>query len=182
MTVAENIICWFAMSAPYQKELEAQKLLDKASVESFVPMCYKVVMRNGKKLRAWLPAVSNLIFARATRPMIQEVKKYIPFLQYLTRPEGGRNIPIIVPDDQMNQFIAVCRSREEKLTYLTGDEINRLGKGMRVRIVGGVFDGVTGSFVRVKGCRRKRVVVQVQGIVAVVLAEVQPDLIVEVID
>ena len=181
MEVAENTVCWFAMSAPYQKELEAQRLLERASIESFVPMCYKVMARNGKKHRAWLPAVSNLIFVRTTKPLIQETKRHIPFLQYLTRPESGRNIPIIVPDDQMTQFIAVCRSREEKLVYLTGDEVSRLGKGTPVRILGGVFDGVKGSFVRMKGCRSKRVVVQVQGIVAVVLAEVQPDLI-EVIE
>ena len=156
-------------------------MLEKSAIESFIPMAYKVVMRNGKKCRAWLPAVSNLIFVRTMRLVIQETKKYIPFLQYLTRPEGGRNIPIIVPDGQMNQFIAVCRSREEKLVYLAGDEINRLGKGTRVRIIGGVFDGVEGTLVRVQGCRRRRVVVQVQGIVAVVLAEVEPDLI-EVIE
>lgn len=181
MGTTENAVCWFAMSAPYQKEMEAQRLLAKASIECFVPMCYKVVVRSGKKRRAWLPAVSNLIFVRTTRPLIQETKKYIPFLQYLTRPEGGKNIPIVVPDEQMEQFIAVCRSHEDKLVYLSGEEISRLGKGTQVRIIGGVFDGVKGTFVRVKGCRSRRVVVQVQGIVAVVLAEVQPDLI-EVID
>lgn len=172
---------WFAMSAPYQNELRVQKILDRDSIESFIPMTYKVVMRHGKKHRAWLPAVSNLVFVHTTRAIIQETKKYIPFLQYLTCLDRGRNVPIIVPDVQMNQFISVCRSNEEKLVYLTSDELNRLGKGRHVRILGGTFDGVEGTFVRVKGCRNKRVVVQVQGLVAVVLAEVLPDLI-EVID
>ena len=105
----------------------------------------------------------------------------LPFLQYHTRPEGGRNIPITVPDEQMNSFIKVCRSNEEKLIYLTGSEISRLEKGVRVRILGGIFDGVEGAFVRVKGCRKKRIVVQVQGLVGVLLAEVDTNVI-EVLD
>ncbi|HIY89274.1 MAG TPA: transcriptional regulator, partial [Candidatus Bacteroides pullicola] len=58
---------WFAMSAPYQNELRVQRLLDKASIECFIPMCYKAILRNGKKYRVWQPAVSNLVFVRATR-------------------------------------------------------------------------------------------------------------------
>ena len=172
---------WFAMSAPYQNELRVQKLLDKASIECFVPMCYKVIHRNGKKYRVWQPAVSNLVFVRATRPVLQETKRYIPFLQYHTRPEGGRNVPITVPDEQMDSFIKVCRSSEEKLVYLTGDEISRLEKGVRVRVLDGIFDGVEGTFVRLKGCRKKRIVVQVQGLVGVALTEINTDLI-EVLD
>ena len=43
---------WFAMSAPYSKELEAQQLLEKEDIESFVPLCYKIVKRrDGKKVR-----------------------------------------------------------------------------------------------------------------------------------
>ena len=140
-----------------------------------------LLKRNGKKYRVWQPAVSNLVFVRATRPVLQEAKRYIPFLQYHTRPEGGRNIPITVPDEQMNSFIKVCRSNEEKLIYLTGSEISRLEKGVRVRILGGIFDGVEGAFVRVKGCRKKRIVVQVQGLVGVLLAEVDTNVI-EVLD
>ena len=38
-----------------------------------------------------------------------------------------------------------------------------------VRIVGGLFDGQEGVLVRVKGCRSKRVVVMVQGVIAVAI-------------
>lgn len=172
---------WFAMSAPYQNELRVQRLLDKASIECFIPMCYKLILRHGKKFRTWQPAVSNLVFVRATRSVLQDAKRYIPFLQYHTRPENGRNIPITVPDEQMNSFMKVCRSHEEKFVYLTGDQISRLEKGIRVRVLGGIFDGVEGSFVRIKGCRKKRIVVQVQGLVGVMLAEVDTNLI-EILD
>ena len=151
----DDAMHWFAMSAPYHRELKAQHLLGKASVECFIPMCHKVVVRGSKKCRAWLPAISNLIFVHTTRPIIQQTKRSIPFLQFYTRPEEGR---------------------AESLVYLTGDELRHLDKGTRVRILGGLFDGVEGSFVRMKGYRSKRVVVQVQGLIAVMI-EVHPDLV-----
>ena len=91
-------------------------------------------------------------------------------------PDAGKNSPIIVPDIQMQQFISVSRLHNERLIYLTPEEIN-LAKGTRVRVLGGPFDGVEGVFVKVRGCRSKRVVILMQGILAVVVAEVKPDLI-----
>ena len=57
----ENIV-WFAMRAPFCKELEAKRLLDKQAIENFVPMCYKVFEKNNKKRKELVPAVHNLIF------------------------------------------------------------------------------------------------------------------------
>ena len=91
-------------------------------------------------------------------------------------PDAGKNSPIIVPDIQMQQFISVSRLHNERLIYLTPEEIN-LAKGTRVRVLGGPFDGVEGAFVKVRGCRSKRVVILIQGILAVAVAEVKPDLI-----
>ena len=70
----------------------------------------------------------------------------------------------------MEQFIKVCDTHDERLRYLAPDEIN-LDKGTPVKIIGSTFDGVEGLFVRVEGKRKKQVVVLVQGVTAVVLAE-----------
>ena len=171
----ENIV-WFAMRAPFCKELEAKRLLDKQAIENYVPMCYKVFEKNNKKRKELVPAVHNLIFVRTTRRIIRETKRTVPFLQYITMPDAGKNSPIIVPDIQMQHFISVSRLHNDRLIYLTPEEIN-LAKGTRVRVLGGPFDGVEGVFVKVRGCRSKRVVILIQGILAVVVAEVKPDLI-----
>ena len=71
----------------------------------------------------------------------------------------------------MNQFITVCNTYNDKLVYLAPDKVN-LEKGTRIRIVGGSFDGVEGTFVRVASGRKKRVIVMVDGIVGVMLSEV----------
>lgn len=168
---------WFAMCAPFCKELDAKQCLDDIGIENFVPMCYKVIKnKDGRKNRELVPAVHNLIFVRTTKSVIQEKKKEIPFLQYLTKKENARNIPIIVPDVQMNQFIAVCRNSNENLIYLKPEEID-LKKGTNVRIIGGPFDGVRGVFVKIKGVRSRRVVVLIEGLTAVATTEIAPDLI-----
>ncbi|MBE6286841.1 MAG: UpxY family transcription antiterminator [Mediterranea massiliensis] len=168
---------WYALSAPYCKELEAKRLLDREQVENFLPMQYKVITgRDGKKRRELVPAIHNLLFARTNRVRLQEIKSGVRYIQYRTRPEAGRNIPIIVPDRQMEQFMAISRTMNEKLLYLRPEEIN-LAKGTRVRIIGGPFDGVEGIFVKVQGVRSKRVVVQIEGLMAVAAATIHPDLI-----
>lgn len=172
----DDVPMWFAMSAPYRKEAEAVRLLDLKGIENYLPMQYRIFTnKSGKKVRKLVPVVSNLLFARTTRAYLQEVKTGVSFLQYRTRPENGRNVPIVVPDRQMQQFIAVCETHNEHLIYLQPDEIN-LSKGTPVRIIGGAFDGVEGLFLKVKGARAKRVVVQIDGI-AVATAEIEPQYI-----
>lgn len=167
---------WYAMSAPYRNELKAKSYLDAKGVENFLPLQYKIITnRYGRKVRKLAPAISNLIFARTTRSHLQEVKQGVRYLQYRTRPEAGRNVPIVVPDYQMQQFITVCKTHNNDLLFLEPSEID-LEKGTRVRIIGGPFDGVVGIFVKLKGVRHKRVVVQVAG-VAVATAEVEPQYI-----
>ena len=162
---------WFAMSATFGRELKAKTYLESQSVQCFVPMRYEMVKdkRQGK-IRKLVPAISNLLFAYTTKNRIQTLKTGVEFLQYKTIPEGGKNTPIIVPEYQMQQFIAVCETLNEHLIYLAPDEVN-LEKGTPVRIVGSTFDGVEGTFVRVKNKRKKQVVVQVQGVAAVVIDE-----------
>lgn len=171
-----DAVKWFAMSAPFRKELAAKSQLDRRSIENFVPMHYTVRTRGGRKRRECVPAIHNLIFVRSTKADIQTAKQEIGFIQYLTRRENGRNVPIVVPDEQMQQFIAVSGTLDEKLVYLRPDEIN-LSCGTSVRILGGPFDGVEGIFVKVQGHRSRRVVVLVEGIAAVATAEIEPDLI-----
>ncbi len=168
---------WFAMSAPYRNELKAKSLLESKKVECFVPMHYEIKVRaGGVKSRELVPAINNLVFAHTTRGTIQEIKTGVSYLQYKIMTENGKNVPIVVPDAQMEQFMAVCRTNNEKLVYLRPEEVE-LKKGTRVRIIGGAFDGVEGVFVKLKGLRRKRVVVMLQGLAAVAMAEIEDNYI-----
>ena len=162
-------LSWFAMSATFGRELKAKEYLESKNVECFVPMRWSIVSdRCNNKTRQLVPAIKNLIFAHTTKERIQELKRKVNYLQYQTWYTNGRRTLIIVPDKQMQQFIAVCETHDERVTY--PDEIN-LSEGTRVKIIGGNFDGIEGTFVKVKNKRKKRVVVEVRGIAAVMLAE-----------
>lgn len=165
-------IVWYAMSATFGRALKAKDFLESRSVSCFIPMKYEVVSddKHGKK-RQFVPAINNLLFVCTTRSRIQALKSELTYLQYLTRPDGLRRIPIIVPDYQMEQFITVCNTYNDKLVYLNPDEIN-LDKGTPVKIIGGAFDGIEGTFVKIEGTRNRRVVLLVPGIAAVVIADI----------
>ena len=83
-------------------------------------------------------------------------------------------------DHQMRQFIAVAGTYDEHLIFFSPDEVN-LRKGTKVRITGGDFEGYEGVFVKVKGARDRRVVISLQGVIAMAMATLSPDLI-EVIE
>lgn len=168
---------WWAMSAPYRRELKAKAILDSCGIECFVPMRNQPVRkRSGAMVRELRPAVHNLIFVHGTKTHIYRIKQEITWLQWLTRPDNGKNVPVNVPDRDMEQFIAVTNTYNEHLIYIRPEEID-LRKGTPVRIIGGQFDGFEGVFIKVKGARKKRVVVMLKGILGVAMAEVTPDLL-----
>ena len=173
----DNQVVWYAMSAPYRNELKVQQALkERFGIEAYVPLRCEVVTRRGRKERRMTPAVSNLLFAHASRQALNEAKPFIPRMQFKTQVEEGRNRLIVIPDKQMQDFIRVSASEDEKKLYLLPEEVD-IKKGTRVRIIGGPFDGVEGVFIKVKGARNRRLVVSIPGLLSVASAEVTPDLI-----
>ena len=165
---------WFAMRATYRRGMQIKVLLDKEGINNFIPMRYEVRVRNGRKRRELVPVISDLIFVRAVQSELQKVKFKLPYLQYMIDIRNGQKI--IVPDDQMKQFIAVAGTYDEHLIFFSPDEVN-LRKGTKVRITGGDFEGYEGVFVKVKGARDRRVVISLQGVIAMAMATLPADLI-----
>ena len=165
---------WHAMRATYRREPDAVRLLEKEHLDCFVPMQYKVTLKKGKKVRVLVPVIHNLIFVHARPSELKLVKSKVTYLQYITDTRSGQKI--IVPDIQMQRFIAVAGTYNDHLLYFQPEELN-LSKGTKVRITGGDFEGQEGIFLKVKGARDRRVVVEIQGVIAVAMATIHPDLI-----
>ncbi len=171
-------IHWYALRITYSRELALKELLDKEKVENFLPLHYEYVVKNERRIRKLVPAVHNLVFIRATRRKIDEIKEEkaatLP-IRYIMNRET--NSPIVVPDNQMRDFIAVAGTTDQQIVYLPPIDLS-MTKGERVRIIGGVFEGVEGIFIRVRGDRR--VVVSIPGVMAVATAFIHPSLIVPI--
>ena len=165
---------WFAMRATYRRGMQIKALLDKEGINNFIPMRYEVRIRNGRKRRELVPVISDLIFVHSVQSELQKVKFKLPYFQYMIDIRNGQKI--IVPDGQMRDFIAVAVTYDEHLLFFKPEEINP-AKGTRVRIIGGDFAGYEGIFIKVKGARDRRVVICIQGIIAMAMATISPDLI-----
>lgn len=164
---------WYAMRVTYSREVQMKEILEQHAIECFIPMRYYTKVIRGRKVKQLKPVIHNLLFAHATPTEIQEVKKYYEYLQYIIDREHQK---IIVPDAQMQTFIAVSGTYDEQLIWINPEDLN-LKKGTRVRITGGDFEGQEGTFIKIKGARDKRVVIAIQGVIAVAMATLHPSLI-----
>jgi transcription antitermination factor NusG len=169
---------WFAIRVTYHRELRVKEDLESRGITCFVPMQYRREERHGVMVKRLVPSVHNLIFIHITPTGMAEYKKSTDLpIRYIMDRETRK--PITVPTREMDNFIKVAGTYEEKLIYLKPD-LGDFAQGERVRIIGGMFAGAEGVFVRVKGDRR--VVVNVEGLVAVATTFVHPSMIEKITD
>ncbi len=181
----DNLALWYAMSSPYGREKKVADLLNiQENVTSFLPMerFERMVGRlNRSRKISYRPVVRNLLFVNATEQRMRELKReYNTLLQFKVRPKvSGGFEPIIVPNKQMEDFIAIYENTDyDKLEFYTPDEID-LRPNAKVVIQDGIFAGKEGYYQQVrskatkKGMKAKRFVVKIDDFLAcaAVLAE-----------
>jgi hypothetical protein len=170
------------MRVTYSREMKVKAELDRLEIENFVPMKYRLVCADsGNPRRELVPAINNLIFVRSTQKRITELKmtnEVLEPLRYMMDRTAEKAHEIMtVPDRQMENFMRVASRTDDSVLFL--DENTIVGKeGKRVKIMGGMFEGVEGVIRRVKRC--KRVVVALDGIASVAIAYVPAGLLMEV--
>ena len=166
---------WFAVRVSYSRELVLKAILDREKMENFIPMRYETLLKGGKRVRKLVPAVHNLVFIHSTRHRIDVLKNELEAsmpIRFIMNREHCR--PVIIPDDRMHSFILVSGNYDEAVLYIGSSELH-LVKGQKVRITGGVFEGVTGEFVRIRHDRR--VVVNIEGVMAVATTFIPPSMV-----
>lgn len=159
---------WYPLRVTYGRELKLKQYLDNLQIRSFVPMQYTEIEMDGRRHRRLVPAIQNLIFVYSTRlqlDFIKELREGATPMRYIIDKSTGN--PLVVPNVQMENFIAISSTNNEDLVYIT--EIHpELRNGERVRITKGIFSGAEGIVVRLK--RSHRVMVELNGFVAVATA------------
>lgn len=164
--------CWYALRVSYSRELKLKEVLDAHGFESFIPMSYKIIEKDGQRKRIRVPAIHNLVFVHAAygrlRALHDDPATHPPF--YFLYQRGTRN-PIVIPDVQMRNFMLVAGTEDESLLYLSPDEIP-FQRGRTVRVLSGPFEGAVGTMVRLR--KDRRVVVQVEGVMAVATTFIHP--------
>ena len=169
---------WYPLRVTYNRELKVKEDLDARGVTNFVPMQYRREERGGVMVKRLVPSIHNLIFIKMKPSEMIEYRKTTDLpVRYIMNRE--KHIPITVPDREMENFIKVAGTYNEKLIYLNPDP-GDFSEGERVRIIGGEFEGAEGIFVRIK--RDRRVLINIQGVVAVATTHVHLSMLEKITD
>lgn len=180
---------WYVVgSLNRQNELKIRDAFRSEGRECFVPLRYelvkvkeRVVVKGQKvvqehKERRLLPAIPGMVFLKGE---LEELLKFVAhrkervFLRKSTF--SNREDYLTVSDHDMENFIAVTEKAGERITYYEPGEI-QLRPGDRIRVNGGVYDGREGVIMRVKGKRKKQLVVSIPGIL-IASVEMEPELV-----
>ncbi|MDR0604521.1 MAG: UpxY family transcription antiterminator [Bacteroidales bacterium] len=166
-------ILWYVLFAANGKAEKIKPYLEAVAIEYFFPLYYKErKLKDSERCRRVLyPLLSNLIFVKSSKeilnPVLNDVKLKLNISSDLYYRDLADRKIIVVPEDQMMNFIAVAGNEKEQVIYLSNDEV-KLKKGAKVRIIGGAFEGVEGELLKIKG--DKRLVVSIPNLFSVATA------------
>lgn len=162
---------WFAMRDLKRTNalLPAYKQLSELGMEVFTPMATCIFNRRGKRIRAEVPVMHDLLFVNETRKNLDPIVAKTPTLQYRFKKGGKQGEPIVVPNEDMERFISVIQSTDNPKFY-SADEITSLMCGRTIRMVGGILNGYEGKLQTVRGSKTKRLIVTLSSLMAVSVA------------
>ncbi len=107
---------WFVMRA-YKSESMAEDVLSgEGGLEFFIPKHYVMRIFHGRKSKRLVPVIPSLVFVHASKDDILNFKKYHNFLQFVMWEKSTGKECLVVPDDQMEDFIKVSSAHEETTT------------------------------------------------------------------
>lgn len=129
-----------------------------------------------------VPMVSSLLFVRMDPSEVKALDDYFKnplgnakgFI-YKKKDKDGQYVYEAIPNCQMETFRLITSQGSEGLEFFSADDISRFATGCKVRVTDGPFKGAVGYVKRIK--RNRRLLVAIEGIVAVVSAYIDPHLL-----
>lgn len=119
-------ILWYVMRA-YKNENTAEDRLSNETygLEYFIPKQKVLRTVKGKKVFFMVPVIHSLVFVHASHQKIVDFKhNYYYDLQFVTWKSGGELVYLTVPDEDMTNFIKVCKQADEEVHFYKISEIN----------------------------------------------------------
>ncbi len=141
----------------------AYKLLSESHFEVFTPLkwiLYKNAQR--KRIREQVPVIQDLLFVHSERAPLDVVVENTPTLQYRFKKGDSYRQPMTVRDNDMARFIHAVNSTDSP-RYFLPEEITSDMCGKQVRIIGGPLDGYEGNLLKVRGTKKKHLLLELPG-------------------
>ena len=173
----ENEVRWYVIgSVTRDHELNIRDELRRDAHECFVPLKYELKGKQGKRQRVLVPAVTGLVFVRGTLEGVREAIRFRRDGLFIRKSNfSNKEDYLSVSEHDMRNFIAFSDIAGEKITYYSPDEIH-LQAGDKIRITGGIYDGFEGVVLRIKGKRRRQLVVYIPSLIYAAV-ELEPELL-----
>lgn len=166
---------WFALKTIFCREQIVEKHLTEQNIQCFIPMKYKVIVKDERRQHILVPAIHNIVFVNSIRALLDDYivqKGGFYSVQYMR--DLVTNEPIIIPQQQMINFMLVTGTHLDNLIYLN-DNFEKFTHHEKVQVTGGILEGMEGHVVRIR--KDRKVVVSIYGVVAVAVSGIHPSLL-----
>lgn len=122
--------------------------------------------KDGHKIKENIPVIADLLFVNSSRADLDPFIDRVDSLQYRFVRGGKYCEPLTVPDSDMERFMAAAECAN-KIRFYQPDEITPDMIGKKIRIVcDGPLNGKEGRLLRIKGSGKKRLLVELPGLIA----------------
>ena len=162
---------WFVLRVSYGRIDKAKTFVEAKGIESYVPLRYKEVRKQGKKRIIPIPLLPSLIFIHASAEQVEALlhdNKIVSnesraLLSYYfdhtihCQNNPDRNPPLTIQDEAMNNFIRLTSIKNPHIIPVTSNSI-QFKLGDNVVVTEGEFKDVHGRVARIAG--QQRVVVE----------------------
>ncbi|MDR1682344.1 MAG: UpxY family transcription antiterminator [Candidatus Symbiothrix sp.] len=150
---------WYAARVKYRSEKKLKSFLEKErnDIRFFIPFRKVLIQCFEKRIQVEKPVIPCLVFVNTDYQTALSLPELSGLSVSYIKNLSTNHIRVI-PDKQMQDFMRVL-DLSEKGSILLSENLKR---GDKVRVIKGVFAGVEGELVRIKG--HKRVVVNLEGV------------------
>lgn len=169
-------LCWYVMRdlKRANAKLPAYRQLTDEGFEVFTPMTFRLTTKGGKRVREKVPFMQDMLFVHAAREKLDAIVDSTKTLQY-RYIRGAYCEPMTVREKDMTRFIRAVESTDTPQYYLPGELLPNMF-GHKIRIMGGPLDGCEGKLLKVRGTKKKRLIVEIPTLLSVSV-EVSPEYI-----
>lgn len=177
---------WYVMHRHALSAHKVREKLERLGFTYFQPRSLTLTTVHGRKQKVLKYTLPDYFFIRSTFNKLEPLSKPDEPLRLtfnLNICSGRQNDYLIVPDAQMKNFMLIATAYDENPQYMSLDDEKLrkiLKSGVRVRVIGGPFDGYEGHYVQISRGKKRQLVVAIEGVIGIT-AHVDPDYI-EILD
>ena len=111
--IEEKTSCWYAVYTAVKAEKSVKEQLDKAGIESYLPLQSIVRSWNNRKRKVMVPVIPGCVFVRLPMDEVTRIKS-MKGISFLLREEGRY---VSIPEDQMETFRSMVENTDELVEF-----------------------------------------------------------------